>query len=94
MGGAMDLVCGCKRVIVAMQHTAKGKPKIVKELTLPLTSLRPVDVVVTELAVIAFPHGHATLVERAPGVSVEQIVAATGCHLWVPPDVPEMPLGA
>jgi len=81
-----------KRVIVAMQHTAKGKPKIIKELTLPLTSLRLVDMVVTELAVMAFPHGHATLVERAPGVSVERIVEPTGAGLAVPGEVPEMRL--
>ena len=74
MGGAMDLVTGAKRVIIAMQHTAKGKPKIVNKCTLPLTSARPVDLVVSELAVIAFPDGRATLLERGPGVSVEQIV--------------------
>ena len=72
MGGAMDLVSGAKRVVVAMQHTAKGKPKIVKQCTLPLTSLRPVDLVVTELAVIAFPGGRATLVETAPGITAER----------------------
>src|SRR4249920_4007077 len=77
MGGAMDLVCGAKRVIVAMQHTAKGKPKIVKQCSLPVTSLRPVDLVVTELAVIAFPGGRATLVETAPSVSTENVVANT-----------------
>ena len=69
MGGAMDLVSGAKRVVVAMQHTAKGKPKIVKQCSLPLTSLRPVDLLVTELAVIAFPSGRATLMETAPGVT-------------------------
>ena len=70
MGGAMDLVTGAKRVIVAMQHSAKGKSKIVRQCSLPLTSIRPVDLVVTELAVIAFPEGQATLVETGPGVSV------------------------
>jgi acetate CoA/acetoacetate CoA-transferase beta subunit len=90
MGGAMDLVSGAKRVIVAMQHTAKGKPKIVKQCTLPLTSLRPVDLVVTELAVIAFPGGRATLVETAPGVTAEHVVANTEAELDVPQHVPQM----
>jgi acetate CoA/acetoacetate CoA-transferase beta subunit len=92
MGGAMDLVTGAKSVIIAMQHTAKGKPKIVNKCTLPLTSARPVDLVVSELAVIAFPDGRATLLERGPGVSVEQIVTGTEAKLAIPEKVPEMRL--
>src|SRR5262245_20656900 len=77
MGGAMDLVSGAKRVIVAMQHTAKGASKVVKTCTLPITSARSVDLLVSELAVIAFREGRATLLETGPGVSVAQVVAAT-----------------
>jgi acetate CoA/acetoacetate CoA-transferase beta subunit len=92
MGGAMDLATGAKRVIIAMQHTAKGQPKILRECQLPLTSQRPVDLVVTEMAVIAFPDGKATLLETAPGVSVDQVVAATEAKLVVPSNVPSMRL--
>jgi acetate CoA/acetoacetate CoA-transferase beta subunit len=92
MGGAMDLVSGAKRVVVAMQHTAKGMPKIVKQCSLPLTSLRPVDLVVTELAVIAFTGKHATLVETAPGITPKDVVASTEAELIVPEQVPEMQL--
>jgi acetate CoA/acetoacetate CoA-transferase beta subunit len=92
MGGAMDLATGAKRVVVAMQHSAKGKSKIVKQCSLPLTSARPVDLVVTELAVIAFPDGRATLVERAPGMSIEEISKATEAELIIPQEVPEMAL--
>ena len=83
---------GAKRVIVAMQHAAKGKSKIVSKCTLPLTSVRPVDLVVTDMAVIGFPEGRATLLETAPGVSVEQVTAATQAQLAIPASVPGMQL--
>jgi acetate CoA/acetoacetate CoA-transferase beta subunit len=92
MGGAMDLVTGAKRVIIAMQHTAKGKPKIVKKCGLPLTSARPIDLLVTEMAVIAFPGGRATLMETAPGVTAEQVVSATEAELVLPAKIPAMQL--
>src|SRR5215475_4873505 len=90
MGGAMDLVSGAKRVVVAMQHAAKGKSKIVKKCSLPLTSVRSVDLVVTEPAVIGFPNGRATLLERAPGVSLDEIRSNTEAELVIPDNVPEM----
>src|SRR5262245_19148574 len=90
IGGAMDLAVGAKRVVIAMQHTAKGKPKILRKCNLPLTSVRPVDLVVTDMAVIAFPGGQATLLETAPGVSVDQVLAATEAKLEVPAVVPQM----
>jgi acetate CoA/acetoacetate CoA-transferase beta subunit len=92
MGGAMDLVTGAKRVVVAMQHTAKGKPKILAKCLLPITSVRPVDMVVTEMAVITFEKGRATLRETGPGWSVAEVVAATGAALVVADDVGAMPL--
>jgi len=92
MGGAMDLVTGAKRVIVAMQHTAKGKPKIVKRCTLPLTSVRPVTMVVTELAVVDFPDSQARLLELAPGVSIKDVVAATEADLTIREPVQVMQL--
>src|SRR5580700_2900362 len=90
MGGAMDLVSGAKRVIVAMQHAAKGKSKIVARCSLPLTSARPVDLVVTDMAVIAFPDGKATLLETAPGVSIAEVMAVTEAELVIPDAVSEM----
>jgi acetate CoA/acetoacetate CoA-transferase beta subunit len=90
MGGAMDLVTGAARVVVAMQHIAKGQSKIVPRCTLPLTALRRVDLVVTDLAVIEPTVMGLILRERAPGVSVEDIRAATEAALVVPDDVPEM----
>jgi len=92
MGGAMDLVTGAKRVIIAMQHTAKGKPKVVNKCSLPLTSVRPIDLLVSEMAVIAFPSGRATLLETGPGVTVDQVVAATEAKLALPDKIPEMAL--
>jgi acetate CoA/acetoacetate CoA-transferase beta subunit len=91
MGGAMDLVSGARRVVVAMQHTAKGAPKIVRRCALPITSTRPVDLVVTELAVIGFPGGRATLLETGPGVSVEQVIKATEAELEINERTPTMP---
>jgi acetate CoA/acetoacetate CoA-transferase beta subunit len=92
MGGAMDLATGARRVVVAMQHTAKGKPKVVPRVSLPCTSVRPIDLLVTELAVIAFPDGQATLLETAPGVTVAHVLAATEARLEVAPGLREMPL--
>lgn len=90
MGGAMDLVTGAKRVVVAMQHCTKGASKIVGKCTLPVTSLRPVDLVVTELAVVGFRDGRATLLEVAPGVTVSMVLSLTAANLDVPNYVPEM----
>jgi acetate CoA/acetoacetate CoA-transferase beta subunit len=90
MGGAMDLVTGTKRVIVAMTHAVNGKSKIVKQCTLPLTSIRRVNLVITELAVIEPSDQGLLLKERAPGVTVEKIIAATEALLVIPPNVPEM----
>ena len=92
MGGAMDLVTGAKRVVVAMQHSAKGKSKVVRQLNLPLTSTRAVDLVVTELAVISFLDGKATLVETAPGIAVDVVMANTEANLVIPGRVPQMNL--
>jgi acetate CoA/acetoacetate CoA-transferase beta subunit len=90
MGGAMDLVSGAKRVIVAMTHTAKGRPKIVKHCTLPLTSVRRVNLVVTDMAVIEPSDEGLVLRELAPGTTVEAVREATEADLIVPNHVPFM----
>jgi 3-oxoacid CoA-transferase B subunit len=92
MGGAMDLVTGARKVIVAMQHTARGKPKIVPRCTLPLTSTRRVDIIVTDLAVIEPTDEGLVLRERAPGVSADDILKATSARLIVTDSIPEMRL--
>lgn len=93
MGGAMDLVSCARRVIVAMTHTAKGQPKIVDTCSLPLTSQRRVDLVVTELAVLQPTAEGLVLKELAPGVDVATVQQATGARLIVPAQVPVMDLG-
>jgi 3-oxoacid CoA-transferase subunit B len=93
MGGAMDLVASADNIIVAMMHSNKaGESKILKECTLPLTGVGCVKKVVTELAVLEIKDGKFHLIERAPGVSVEEIVAKTEGDLVVPEFVPEMQL--
>ncbi|HNP54696.1 MAG TPA: CoA transferase subunit B [Ferruginibacter sp.] len=91
MGGAMDLVASAKNIIVAMMHTnPKGESKLLDACTLPLTGKRCVKKIVSDLAVLDVTPDGFLLVERAPGVSVEEIVAKTAGRLMVPNQVPEM----
>jgi 3-oxoacid CoA-transferase subunit B len=91
MGGAMDLVASAKNIIVAMMHTnPKGESKLLPNCSLPLTGVGCVKKVVTELAVLSITSDGFQLLERAPGVSVEEIIAKTAGKLIVPNEVPEM----
>jgi 3-oxoacid CoA-transferase subunit B len=91
MGGAMDLVAGAQNIIVAMSHASKdGASKILKKCSLPLTGVNCVKKVVTDLAMLELIDGKFHLVERAPGVSVEEIKKLTEAELVIPENVPEM----
>lgn len=91
MGGAMDLVASAQNIIVAMMHVNKaGESKLLKKCTLPLTGVKCIKKIVTELAVIEVTDGGFKLLERAPGVSVEEIKAATEGTLIVEGEIPEM----
>ena len=91
MGGAMDLVASAENIIVAMMHTnKKGKSKLLKKCTLPITGVSCVKKIVTDLAVIEVTKKGFKLLERAPGVKVEQIIKATEGNLIVSGEVPEM----
>ena len=93
MGGAMDLVAGADNIIVTMTHTDRdGNSKLLPECTLPLTGVGCIKYVVTDFAYLKIEGGKFHLIERAPGVSVDEIVSKTAAELVVPADVPEMKL--
>jgi 3-oxoacid CoA-transferase subunit B len=91
MGGAMDLVAGARNIIVTMTHADKhGNSKLLKQCTLPLTGVNCINKIITDLAVLEVKDGAFHLVERAPGVSVDEIQSKTAGKLVVPKNVPEM----
>ncbi len=91
MGGAMDLVVGAKKVIVAMLHTQKGKHKILDECKLPYTAINCVDMIITEMGVMEITEDGVLLTELHPDFTLEEIKEATGCELIVSPDLKAMP---
>jgi len=90
MGGAMDLTSGAKRVIVAMEHTVKGNPKLLKECTLPLTAVKAVKLIVTEMGVIEVNEKGFELIEINPEYTVEEVQAATDAPLHISPNLVDM----
>lgn len=90
MGGAMDLVVGAKKVIVAMLHTQKGKHKILDECKLPYTAINCVDMIITEMGVMEITEDGVLLTELHPDFTLEEIKEATGCELIVSPDLKAM----
>ena len=87
MGGAMDLVAGAKKVIIAMEHTAKGNHKILKNCNLPLTAAGEVDLIITDMGVIEVTKGGLVLREIAPDTTIEEIIEATGAQLIIDPNL-------
>lgn len=93
MGGAMDLLVGAKRVIASLQHVDKyGNSKVLKECTLPLSAPHCLDKIITDMAVFEFQDGKLLLMETAPGVTVDEVIASTDGEVIVSPDVKEMDL--
>ncbi|MBQ8662214.1 MAG: 3-oxoacid CoA-transferase subunit B [Alphaproteobacteria bacterium] len=87
MGGAMDLVVGAKKVIIAMEHTNKGTPRIVRDCTLPLTAAHEVDLIVTERCVLEVTPEGLLLKEINPAFSLEEVIASTGAELIIPAEL-------
>jgi acetate CoA/acetoacetate CoA-transferase beta subunit len=92
MGGAMDLVVGAKHVIIAMEHTSKGAPKILTKCRLPLTAVKVVDLIITEMAVMKVTDNGLELIEYNPSFTVQEIQAATEAKLIISPGLKEIPV--